>query len=561
MNSTYTPVSKVLAGHAIPHLLWSSSSGLYMSDPTFDVLNTAYLISLLPLPLLIGLVGLLFVFVFLVAIVLRLLLLTCKYIVRKIPGAETCRLFRCCVCCRKGCTHPESRCSRCCCCHRAVTAISRERAETTLTTKIHRHNIKRERIMEVHSIILVLLLVTDGMVFYGQQEISSALEHIVKAISVVKEIFSGVVSAASSILLEIEAVANALVTAPCSPWVPQSQQNEVLEHTANLKTASTEILRFAAPIVAKLQDVGTYVSDVISPSVESVIVIFFLVVVLVVFLYGAGEYTQSRLLMRASLVLSALIVISLTAACCLVMVLLTVMADFCMSPRTNTLGLIGDHSSPLYVELAYYTSCGGTSQNPYKISVDTSVIQNLALNNTFVQISGLPTISRKCSGDLFSRTRSVSTSVAQINSLISCPSVYSFWNEAVHLGLCDSGYSGFFDTWLAFFVCSGLLFFAMVCAYIFYTWFLRLDVIGVGWFTDEEVADTEEYKYQEQMMHIELNGKRFGFGNLDDEEQQHEEETIHHPDGHSPEDLLHGDLVELSFEHQGTVHTLRAIKH
>ena len=562
MNSTYNAVSKVRAGHAIPHLLWSSSAGLYVSDPTFDILNTAYLISLLPLPLFIGLVGLLFVFVFIIAIVLRLLLLTCKFLVRKCPGAEACRLFRCCVCCRKGCTHPESRCSKCCCCHRAVTAISRERAETTLTTKIHRHNTKRERILEVHSVILVLLLVSDGMVFYGQQEISIALEHIVKAITVVKGIFSGVVDAASSILLEIEAVANALVTAPCSPWVPQSQQDAVLEHTAKLKTASNEILRFAAPIVAKLQEWGSYVNDVIEPSVQSVIVIFFLVVVLVVFLYGAGEYTQSRLLMRTSLVLSALIVISLTAACCIVMVLLTVVADFCMSPAANTLGLIGDKSSVLYVELKYYTACDGKSQNPYKISVDTSIIQNLALNDTFVQISGLPTITRQCSGDLFSHTRSVSASVAQINTLISCPSVYAFWNEAVHLGLCDAGYSGFFDTWLAFFVCSGLLFFAMVCAYIFYTWFLRLDVIGVGWFSDEEVADTEEYKYQEQMMHIELNGKRFGFGNLDDEEDRAvDEEPRHHPDGHSPEDLLCGDLVELSFEHQGTVHTLRAIKH
>ena len=83
MNSTYTAVSKVRAGHAIPHLLWSSSAGLYVSDPTFDILNTAYLISLLPLPLFIGLVGLLFVFVFIIAIVLRLLLLTCKFLVRK----------------------------------------------------------------------------------------------------------------------------------------------------------------------------------------------------------------------------------------------------------------------------------------------------------------------------------------------------------------------------------------------------------------------------------------------------------------------------------------------
>ena len=525
--AAYQPSDKVLAAHDIPHLLLSHDGSLRESDSTFNILSSSYLLSLLPLPVLLGGVGLLVVFAFVIGILLRLLLLSCKAIVRKFPGAENCHIFRCCVCCKKGCTHPESRCRHCCCCYKVVTEISRERATTSVSTQIKRHNFRRTCILEILIVVLVLLLVAAGMVFYGQQEIAKALSHISNAFDIVKHLFSGVADGASTALLAIEAVTVSLVTPPCSPWVPQAQQDTVLEQTAKLRHASDNIKKFAGPVVDKMASLSVFVTQVVTPTTTGVVLVFFLILVIIVYLYFVGECYESRLLMRTSLALSAVIVIALTAACCLVMVILTVLADFCIDPAANVLSLIDDKKSFLYQEVQYYTSC--TTENPYRIDVDISVDQTQKLNSTFnVLLSyfdsyvaptlGVDTsVTHSCSNFLFSKSTEVAAQVAKIQELIDCPPVNAFWNEAVNLGLCTWGFAGLYDTWLAFFVCSGLLFFGMVLAYTWYTWFLRLDVIGVGWFSDEEVADTEEYRYQvTQAVQFDFHAKRFGFGVLDD---------------------------------------------
>jgi hypothetical protein len=119
----------------------------------------------------------------------------------------------------------------------------------------------------------------------------------------------------------------------------------------------------------------------------------------------------------------------------------------------------------------------------------------------------------------------MATKVAQIQELISCNRVYSFWNEAVNQGFCTWALSGLYDSMIAFFVCSALLFFSMICSYSWYTWYVRLDVIGVGWFSDEDVRDTEEYRYQQvQMVNFDFHNRRFGFGVIDHSEQEQDKE-------------------------------------
>jgi len=557
----YNPSNKVVAAHNIPHLIPASNGELrLLHDPSFNILSSDYLVSILPLPALIAGTGFVVVFAFLIGILLRLLLLTCKLFVRRcVPGAQRCNL--CCLCCTKGCTHPDSRCSKCCCCYKQVTAISRERrATTTVSTKITRHNHRRICIIEIHSVILTLLLVSAGMTFFGQQEISNALAHIARAMTIARSLFTGVADASSAVLLDIEAVTNSLVTAPCSPWVPQPEQDAVLQNTAKLRTASDNIAGFAAPIVAKLTLLSIFVRDTVDPTVTAVCLLFFLLLVLIVFSYAVGECYESRLMMRASLALSTLIVIALTAACCLTMVLVTILGDFCMAPAANTLSLIGDHTSVLYKELDYYTTCSGTNPNPFKLDIDTSILQSNLLNSTLNLISGYVTVDHSCSSSLFSRSNNLAQSVNKIQQLTDCLEVNKFWNEAINEGLCTDGLAGLFDIWVTFFCSSGLLFFGMVFAYAFYTWFLRLDVIGTGWFKDEDIEATEEYKYQ--MMNIDLHGQHFGFGALDgqepepkqeqeqEQEQEHEQEPVTAQPGQ----------IELTFDVEGIQYHVEAVR-
>ena len=122
---------------------------------------------------------------------------------------------------------------------------------------------------------------------------------------------------------------------------------------------------------------------------------------------------------------------------------------------------------------------------------------------------------------------------------------------------------------IAFFVCGALLFFSMFCSYSWYTWYLRLDVIGVGWFSDEDVRDTEEYRYRQVLMvNFDFHNMRFGFGVIDNQDQELELEHEQGIEGNTPrtKELVDRglaeiyssscELVELSFEINGVNHTI-----
>ena len=152
--SIYTPSDKAVAAPNVPHLLHGPHGELELYSNRFN-LSVEIIFVAVNSSAIIGGVGIAVVITFVIAILLRLLLLTCKLFTRKcIPGAEKCKL--CCVCCRKGCTHPESRCSKCCCCYRAVTEISRVQAETSVSTQLVWHNKRRTWLLELHAATLVL---------------------------------------------------------------------------------------------------------------------------------------------------------------------------------------------------------------------------------------------------------------------------------------------------------------------------------------------------------------------------------------------------------------------
>lgn len=428
-----------------------------------------------------------------------------------------------------------------------------------------------------YTTILFFVLITDGFVFYGQQEMSKAIDSLARAISIVIKIFGGVVNAASQILLQLQHISEALVTPPCSPFVPQSDQQTALSHISMLGVASNNLLAFARPIVTRLSDLQSYLKDSVEPSITAVILIFFLVLLLVVFVYAVGELYQSRLLMRTSLFFSGLICIALTSVCSIAMALVMLMGDFCMDPGSNILSLIDDKESVLYNELNYYITCDGV--NPYKPDLDLSVIQNGRLNVSIESIAQNSSVSASCTRDLFASSLSIKTQVASIQDLIDCSSVHAFYHEAINMSLCTWGFLGLYDIWITFFVASALLFFAMILSYAFYTWFLEVDVIGTGWFSDEEIKDTEEYKLLEfQMRDAQLASLGFGKFAMSEEQsnissqptpQKHDhgsagtrcciEDQMEHE--HSPDDLLYGDLVELEFTHGGEVYKVCAIKH
>jgi len=524
----YRPSEAVLQAHAIPHL---SPKTLTAQAATFDPTSSSYLYSLLPLPVIIGGVGLISVLLFLIGIGLRLLLLCGKAIIRKccycIPGAEHCHIFRCCKCCKKHGgiekhkgdeaasssseeeeEEEEQAEAKGGCCYGKGCCKKVDEVLTTHSTKLREHNKTRCHIMYTYAVLLVFVVIADGCVFIGSNELTKAMSSLVDAVHIVIAIFTDVVAATVQMLADIKAISLDLVTAPCNPFVPQSALDSITDYLNVLTLASNDIKSFASPIIDSLESFIHYVQGTLLPTKDFFIYCFFAGLAFIALVFGLGEYFQSRLLMRFSLLLSAAIVLGLTCVCTLAMVLVMVLGDFCVNPALNILSLIDNKSSLLYRELSYFITCQG--KNPFQSSLDTAAQTNDALCSTVNSFA--PYVSPSCITELQLSTTSFSKSTSKIASLLECHGIYSFFDKAINEALCTSGFLGFYDLWITFFVCSSLLFFAMVAAYVFYTWYLEIDVIGIGWFeddgngevdkVDEDDEDEEEAKQRASILEV-----------------------------------------------------------
>lgn len=373
-----------------------------------------------------------------------------------------------------------------------------------------------------YAFTLVSVVVTDAMVFLSQMQIEAALGHISNAIGIARDIFQSVIACGADVLLRMAHITTAIVNEPCTPYVPVQPRDSVLSLATKLQVSAANMQAFAAPIAAKMGEISVFISDTLQPTVDRCIYTFFLVLLVVVFIYALGEHLQYRILMRIALLLSAVIVIGLSSVCTVIMVLLMLLGDFCMSPAKNVLSLIGDKESLLYVELEYYLTCVG--ENPFQVDVSIARTSSIDLNSTIAALEGVA--SSSCLGDLFDNSQKVSANVVAISELIACQRVNALWVEAVELAFCNRGIGGLYDTWITF-TCSGtLLFFAMCISYTFYTWFLEVDVIGSGWFSEETIrreTDADEYAIDEADCAP-------GAAGDDEDDYQHVELTFCHDD-------------------------------
>ena len=585
MAQAYSPTAKVLNAHGIPHLRFSYTAPiLYQVSPDFDLQNTDYLLSLLPLPLVLGGVGIVTTIAFLLAIMLRLCLLSCKALIRSCPcnAAKKCHLFRCCTCCKKGCMHPDSGCNRhCCCCYKQVSRISydtatastKARAVSSVSGKIRVHNQMRASLMWAYALTLFFVMAADCLVWYAQVQIASAIVHLSSAIGSLSFVFSSIVAASVAILFTLDHILVAVVTPPCTPFVPQAQREAVEASGESLRVAGKRMEAYALPIVEKMDWLAAYLAHTVEPAVERCIYTFFMVLVAVVLVYALGEHLQYRVIMRAALLLSAVIVLGLTGVCAAVMALVTLLGDFCMDPASNVLSLIGDKESLLYSELKYYITC--TGENPFELDLDASFLANANMNSSFATMARQ--LTGHCIDDLYASSQAVAGNVQAIQELMACPRVYALWRQAVELAFCTEGIGGLYDIWITFFVASTLLFFAMVQAYVFYTWFLEIDVIGTGWFSDEQIRDTKECKRFAKEAEAEAEAEAGGEGGedeyvIDDGDEGHGgdgggvdtivgvQDLCHHHDHHRHHAGHEEDgCIELTFTHDDVEYTVHAL--
>ena len=136
-------------------------------------------------------------------------------------------------------------------------------------------------------------------------------------------------------------------------------------------------------------------------------------------------------------------------------------ADFCMEPSGNALGLVEDR---YYDMAAFYSTCHGT--NPLIQPLASAALSLEAMNRT---ITALYADDAACEGNVYLKdcSRSISYAYSNLTAVedsAQCQPVASSWDDLFNEAVCDNGYTGVYITWISQGVTTAAVFAAVVAA-------------------------------------------------------------------------------------------------
>jgi hypothetical protein len=164
------------------------------------------------------------------------------------------------------------------------------------------------------------------------------------------------------------------------------------------------------------------------------------------------------------------LVLALTIICCIWMIIVTVLGDFCMDPTSNTLNQLKDMS--FYDTANYFFTCTGT--NPLTAPQDDLEQAGDQLLSALDQLITTGSVGCYQNADLILANASLTDAFVQIDDLmsaVSCVPIQYAFQELVHEGLCTHSFTGMFALWIGLFVCSGCLFLLNFVSGILYQYF------------------------------------------------------------------------------------------
>lgn len=212
----------------------------------------------------------------------------------------------------------------------------------------------------------------------------------------------------------------------------------------------------------------------------------YVVVLIVGLLFVLFPCCQQAQAMKVASFLVQFLILVLAAVCCLEMMSITLMSDFCMDPDQNLLdftaaggnssGITGNGNklNILNQLLSYYTDCSGPSivHTELQTALTEVVTLRTYLSNRFADSTDACYNDPHFSFSVILLAE-VHDNLDYLSCSLVCDAVATSWYELVHVGFCTEFLSGFGAFWLQKFVSSGLLF-ALICtASVLYQFFGR----------------------------------------------------------------------------------------
>lgn len=345
--------------------------------------------------------------------------------------------------------------------------------------------VTRRRVYTLFFVAVVCMaFVADFIIFNGNTRLTNGARQTMDSLTTLQTTFNEVLGEVTLMQTSSNNAQNYINLAKngnCDPGVSS--------YIDAMNSAITSLNNVASPLPSKLDLVNSYLQSYAIEKKNLVVFIFFAVIAFVCVMFAIGGFCAQRWLLQIFIGLTELIVIALTVICCILMVFVEVLGDFCMDPTGNVLSLLP--SGTLHDTVQYYSTCTGTNTFSDPINQAT---QNA--NHIINQIKSSPAYNQNnnpaCMSNLNSALNATSDVVVHVNNVLqevsSCMLLAPVWDGIVNQSLCGNLFSGFYIIWNSQFVTAGGLFFSCCVAAVLYqyfdadTWHLQSDgTMGANW--------------------------------------------------------------------------------
>jgi len=178
-------------------------------------------------------------------------------------------------------------------------------------------------------------------------------------------------------------------------------------------------------------------------------------------IYLCGMAFSNKPVLFTGMCVTDLVMIFSFIICGTTMIILILVADFCMEPSDNLIMIAPDDVSDV---TTYYTKCIG--QNPMQPSLDDA---EQLVHSGRQAVNDALLFDATCANDPFLQDallvfNQIDIVFVHIQALIACPPNQAEVLSVLNDGMCGDTFKGVFVIWLGMFACAGGLFFMSVAA-------------------------------------------------------------------------------------------------
>lgn len=434
----YVPASNVVYANSIPRFNYESTSmtdankfpGSMKEASTFP---SEYLNGVVTLPVILMVVGVLSIFIF-----------------------QICIMCRCCF-----------KCFKC--------APKEDDIATDPESVIK----SRNRVFYFFWFFMLLMLVADHFLYFGDADINTGRDNVIKSLKLLKGIFTSIKSSVDNLVAnnaELKIATASLKGAKGGNCNSDAGANAALTSMDNATAAMLTAFTGLQTLVSKLPDmIQTFIDSVTTFGADyknyAMYALYGLVLSINLIFMG-GSCLASKCIMWIGLLVGEFTCIISTLVCGVVMIVVTVYGDFCMNPGVNMQGIVGPGSASDM--LGYFSTCVGT--DPFVGNIDTA---QSGLNSFQQGLNDIKTASCGADSDVITNAddaiTGMTTALSGIKISTTCQAMYPVYNTFMNKALCTNMFDGVWKIWLCGCVVSISLFCVMCCSSVMWQYF------GVPW--------------------------------------------------------------------------------